>query len=191
MEDGYGPDGQRIVSSTEDSDQEDETRRPPKRNRPHSSKSEMNNLNRYLKEFVKTNAVLHACAYKSSGCCFDHRSLDILQQHVATCPAKPKEDNKPDAFTDLGLDKYKKHEVIRATREITNEKDDNFALLAEARFWSAPANWTHHQAGAVQSKIGPLTRWNYHFDRIGLTVRNKGVTLEMHDTKSKSIYHYT
>ena len=193
MDDGYGPDGQRMVSSSEESEPDGETdqarkTRPPKRDRPHTSRSESGSVPKYLKEFLETNAVFHACAYKSSGCCFEHRSLEILQQHVATCPSKPKEEKKLDAFADLGLDKYQKHEVIRATREITNEKDDNFALLAEARFWSAPANWTHHQAGAVQSKMGPFTRWNYHFDRIGLTVRNKGVTLEMHDTKSKPIH---
>ena len=192
MEDGYGPDGQRMVSSSEESEPEDETdqprgRRPQKRDRPNTNRPE-GPVPKYIKEFLEANAVFHACAYRSSGCCFEHRSLEILQQHIETCPSKPKEEKKPDAFADLGLDKYHKHEVIRASREIINEKDDNYALLAEARFWSAPANWTHHQAGAVQSKKGPLTRWNYHFDRIGLTVRNKGVTLEMHDTKSKPIH---
>ena len=62
----------------------------------------------------------------------------------------------------------------------------SLSLFTILRFWSAPASWTQHQAAAVRSKVGPFARWNFNFERIGLTVRNKAVTLQMHDTKSKS-----
>ena len=130
--------------------------------------------------------VLHDCAYKTNGCCYTHRDLEILKQHIDTCPMKPKEDGKEDILANIAYDKYKKHEIIRKTREINNETDDNYALLTESRFWSAPSSWTQHQAGAVKTKVGAFMRWNYHFDRIGLTVRNKAITMEIHDTKSKS-----
>ena len=126
---------------------------------------------------------VHDCAYKTNGCLYTHRDLDVLKQHIDSCPQKPKEDGKEDILANLAFDKYSKNEIIRKTREVNNETDDNYALLAEPRFWSAPASWTQHQAGAVRSKVGLFMRWNYHFDRIGLTVRNKAVTLEVHDTK--------
>ena len=132
-----------------------------------------------------TRDVTHDCAYKTKGCSYTHRDLDILKQHVDSCPQKPGGNEKEPTFSGLGFDKYAKYEVIRKTREVTEETDDNYALLAEPRFWSAPASWAQHQAGAVKPKMGPFTRWNYHFDKVGLTVRNKAVTLEMHDTKSK------
>ena len=62
--------------------------------------------------------VVHDCAYKTNGCLFNHRDLDVLRQHVGGCPQKPKEVDKGDILAGLSFDKFARNEVVRRTRVV-------------------------------------------------------------------------
>ena len=69
-------------------------------------------------------------------------------------------------------------------------------LLASPRFWSFPNNWNQHQSKAINAQSGSqaLIRWNYPWDRLGLTVRNKQVVIWAHNTRDRSLLelkHFT
>ena len=90
-------------------------------------------------------------------------------------------------------DKFAPYEVKTRMRVLTDERDDNNMILAEARFFPFPHNVRQHQQKAVQPKTFSL-RWNYPFHTIGLLgVKSKHTVMALHDTSQATLElkHFT
>ena len=177
-----------LLFSSSDSDDLDESDLRARRKRKRRKKRDAQIIQ------ILANATTPAidCIYRTLGCAYSSKNQAMALAHSKVCPVKAKADDDKDtrdAAGDAAMDKWTKMEIGIRNRPVSDEQDDNNMLLAAPRFWGFPNNWHQHQAKAINAQTGSqaLVRWNYPFDRLGLTVRNKQVVIWVHNTKDRTI----
>ena len=180
---GDNPDGDSPDDTPPSSSEDDRPRRKKK-----SKKRSKAKRRRHSSSSSSSDTLDSDWYCPESGCAKRCTSKSQKELHKRTCQfyAEYKEGQKLDEHRDLS-----KFFVTYRETKYGPYVDDNINKLHQSRYKPLPSDWAQlHAQAPVEAK--PV-RWNYPFEKLGVTVMNKRLIVKLHrmDFQDMSVHFFT